>query len=56
MKSPKSGKCIPMCLKVCRNSFCIGNNKCKCKEGFHQISDHECVPKCDNPKCGEDMR
>lgn len=55
MKSPKSGKCIPMCSKVCINSHCIGNNKCKCKEGFHQINDHQCIPKCD-PKCGDDMR
>lgn len=55
MNSPKFNKCIPMCSKVCTNSYCIGNNKCKCKDGFHHINDHQCMPKCE-PECGHDMR
>lgn len=45
-----------MCTNVCRNSVCIGNNKCKCKDGYSQVNDSICEPKCDDPECGADMR
>lgn len=51
----KSGQCLPVCHDLCRNSRCIGNNKCKCNEGYSPVNETLCSPKCD-PECGEEMR
>lgn len=46
--------CIPMCQNICINSYCIGNNQCKCNSGYYPVDHYRCLPEC-NPSCGANM-
>ena len=47
-------KCVPECERTCVNSYCIGNNKCRCNSGYNAVDDFRCLPSCE-PPCGDNM-
>ncbi|EAA14483.5 AGAP009762-PA [Anopheles gambiae str. PEST] len=41
-------RCVPICSLPCENSKCTAPDVCTCNPGYERLSNHRCIPHCDD--------